>query len=50
MRKIRVVSKPKEETEKEDFGRMQRGYLKFETFSDIQKRRDRVDALLKKYS
>ena len=50
MRKIKVVSKPKEEAEKQDFGRMQRGYLRFETFADIEKRRDKVDALLKKYT
>lgn len=50
MRKVKVVSKPKERADNEHFGRMQRGYLRFETFADIEKRRDKVDALLKKYS
>lgn len=51
MRKIKVVSKSGEETEKEQGGvYMQRGYLRFETFAAIRKRRLKVNALLKKYA
>lgn len=48
--KIKVVSKPKEETKKEDFDRMQKGYLRFKTFAEAEKRRTKINALLKKYS
>lgn len=48
MRKIKVVSKSGEETEKEQGGvYMQRGYLQFETFAAIRRRRLRVNQILK---
>jgi hypothetical protein len=51
MKKVKVVLKSGEETEREQSGVfMQRGYRRFETFSDIKKRRGRVNRLLKKYA
>jgi len=51
MKEVKVILKSGEETEREQSGvYMQRGYRRFKTFSDIKKRRKRVNELLNRYA
>jgi len=51
MKKRKTVAKSGEEAERDQGGvYMQRGYVRFETFSDIRKRRVRVNKLLQRYA